>query len=344
MNALYEGRCISLWVALVCVVCLFMLGACSKDQDVPSSQVVIAQMTNGAVTEDEFRSYLSERPEIGAGATVREHVEKRLQEVILEELLYQEAVRLKLDQAPEVRSRMRQLLIQTLMDQQINRVSWERVVPEDDILAYYQANQREFYRPEEVRIADLLIAVGATSNEKEKAAAKAKADALLVKAMATREKRGNFGRMIEQHSDLPKVYRKGDTGFFDIEGGPVGVDRKVARTAFELKRNGELFEEVIEAADGYHLIMRIGKRSAMDRPIEQARGQIEQRIRREEEGRARTAFFAQLKEQARIQIDGEAVKEVVREIEAEQSRLALAHQKESLSRQRWVDSPPLISK
>ncbi len=129
-----------------------------------------------------------------------------------------------------------------------------------------------------------------------------------------------------------------------MEGLPesLGVDRRITDAAFELTRNGELFDEVIEAADGYHVIMRIGKRSAREIPLEEVRGSLEQRVRREGEERARKAYFARLEEQAEIHIDHEAIVKIAREIEEEREKLRLqAGMRTPRSRER-ADGPPRL--
>ena len=118
-----------------------------------------------------------------------ENLKKRLDDMVLGEVFYQEALRQKLDQKPEVQQSIRQLLTQKLLEQ-VEGKAWSREVTEAEVKAYYDQHAGEYNRPEQVRIADIYIAIPAQASGMEKDALKKKAEAALTEAQASEKRQG----------------------------------------------------------------------------------------------------------------------------------------------------------
>lgn len=307
-----KPSCASLFAVLVTFGCTEN-GAPPAPKDGPDQARVVARVGSGSISAPDFRAYLAQRPLRPGAEAPEEAVTVRLEEMIKAEVLYQEAMRLQLDQDPEVRRNIRQLYAQKLMDQ-VGQKAWAREIPEDELKAYYDRNWGKFNRPEERRLADIFIAVPAEASDAERAELKKKAEMALTEALAARESRSGLGPLITKYSDAPEKYKKGDTGFFDEEGKPAGIDKKLAEAAFGLQRVGGMPEEVVEAADGYHVVMLTGKRSAVHRPLKEVRSQLEQSLRREAEENARTAYVEGLMGKAEIDINEDAARSVFEEV------------------------------
>jgi parvulin-like peptidyl-prolyl isomerase len=306
---------------------------------------VVAKVGNSRITVTDFRNYLSNRPMPYRSRVSKEDLEKRLNDMVLQEVLYQEALRLKLDQNPDVKRRIRQMLTQKLMDEQINKREWGREITEEVIQAYYDKHQAEFNRPAQFRLADVFIATppGAGNEEREKL--REKAEKVLAEALAVKGERRGFGSLIRKYSDTPENYRKGDTGFFDIEGQPVGIDKSLAQAAFKLERVGNMAEQVIETPGGFHVVMLIGKRSAIQRPLEAVRGQLEQRIRREAVTEARKAYIGSVTEKAEVEINPEVMTGILEELNKKQgTRQASSTKEKSPSSRSSAEAPPFPGK
>ena len=336
---------------LVCLAALFLWLAfgCSNDnrdskteaESQREKQPVVATVGISTITEADFRSFLSERPISHRGTVTATDVEKRLDALIMEEVLYQEALRLNLDQEPEVKQRIRQMLNQRLVDEQINRQVWDREIAEGELQKYYETHWNEFNRPEQVRLADVFIAVSPDAAGEERAELRKRAETVLSKALEARGKRSGFGNLVRRYSDQHKTYGRGDTGFFDREGMPAGIDGKLAEEAFKLERVGTMGEQLIETTEGFHIIMLIGKRSAVQRPRESVREQLKQRLRRESVVKARKAYIEGLRGKADVQIDHQIMDKVLADLNKDAyAKKAASKAPKNLSQQVSAEPPP----
>jgi parvulin-like peptidyl-prolyl isomerase len=315
-----------IFVVGMVALCISLAFGCSKNEEenkriakgYANDFQVVAKIGEHKITEAEFRSYLSGRP-VFQSQVAKNELAKRLDALILEEVLYQEAIRQKLDQNPDIRSRIRQMLTQELIDEQVNDTEWHREITDEELQNYYDQHWYEFNRPEQVRLADIFLEVPTNATEDEQSEIRKKAEAILDKAFKARGARSGFGSLIRKHSDIPEKYSKGDTGFFDKEGKPIGIHQQLAEAAFRLERVGSMAENVIESSDGYHIIMLIGKRSAVHRPMELVRKDLIQRIRRESVVQARQKYIDSLRERARIQIDEQVMDSISNELFHSQS-------------------------
>ena len=306
--------CLAMFLLLVVFGCSKKEGDKALSKDGKEKSAVVAKVGKSPITVSDFKSYLSNRSMPYRHQISKEDIEKRLDEIVLEEVLYQEALRLKLEQEPEMRERIRQMLSQKLIDEQINRKVWNRKIGEDELQAYYEKHRDEFNRPAQVRLADIFISVPPDATAEQRAELRKKAQTALSEALEVRGKRSGFGTLVRKYSDSHEKYRKGDTGFFDTEGKPGGIDKNLAAEAFKLERVGSMPEGVIETADGYHVVMLIGRRSAVQTPFERVRNQLEQRIRRESVTKARQDYVNGLKAGTKIQIDNRELDKVVAEL------------------------------
>jgi parvulin-like peptidyl-prolyl isomerase len=337
-----NGFCIREWLALIgaAAFAVLLLAGCSKkegtDQEVSKGEgagsQILARVGGTSITVSDFKNSLAAGPGSFSYRVTSEAVTKRLDEMILEEVLYKEALRLKLDEDPEMRERIRRMLTQRLLDEQMKREVWDKEVEEKDLEEYYKQRWDLFNRPEQVRVADIYISVPRGATETERADLREKAEGVLAETLAAREERTGFGKLIEKYSDSPEKYRKGDTGFMDIDGEPVGVDKAVAEAAFRLDGVGSVSESLIETADGYHVIMLTGKRSAVQRPLESVKGELKRMIQRDAAARVRQAYLEELKRRAKIEIQKEQVAALVEELKSEA--------KEAVSTKSRIPFPP----
>jgi len=309
---LVKGR-IRWLLLIVFLLCALTLGCSKQDeggktaeakqQTEASAGPVAARVGQAPISVAELREYAAERSP-GRGAATGEEVARRyLDELVTSEVLYQEALRLGLDREPEIHRSIRQMLTQRLLNRQVTEAVLSRKIEETKLRRYYDRHVGEFSRPEQLRLADIFIAVPAGATAEEKGELRKKAGQVLAEAVAMSGKRTGFGSLVAQYSDRHANYGKGDTGFFDKEGKPVGIDRKLAEAAFGLERVGNLGQEVVETPDGYHIIMLVGRRSAQKRPLAAVKSELERRIRREAVTKARKAYIESLKQKDEIQID-----------------------------------------
>ena len=202
-----------------------------------------------------------------------------------------------------MKQKIQQILIQHLLAEQVNRPLQTRDIAEAELKAYYDANIDEFVRSEQVRLADIFIQVPADATDSDRAERKRHAEVILDQALQAKTDRFGFSSLIRKYADKHPDYRLGDTGFFDRDGRPIGLDPALVEAAFRLERDREIADSVIETARGFHVIMRVGMRSAVKRELKDVASAIEQRIRSDELKAKRDAYINGLRQTASVSID-----------------------------------------
>jgi hypothetical protein len=150
--------------------------------------------------------------------------------------------------------------------------------------------------------------------------------------------------LVRDHSDKHPAYAFGDTGFFGLEGKPTGIDSALTKAAFSLQRNAELFPEVVTTPLGYHVIMRVGRRGAIEVKYTDLVDDLDQRIRREELDSRRRAYVDQIREQADIEIKTERVTQLVNELQStvDDNRTPGANNSNNSNNSNNANTPPVL--
>ena len=287
------------------LIVILTVGCSNKGEKIVSKSVrddspVLAEVGSSKITQAEFKSYISNNS--GFHRVSKERMEQWLNERVLEEVLYQEAVSKGMLQDPGIQRDIRQMLTSKLLDDYMRQEVWEKEIEEAEIKKYYDDHWKEFNRPDQIRIADIFIYVPEDASEEMHAEMKDKAMIVLDKALKSRKTRSGFGMLIKEYSDTPLNYRKGDTGFFNDHGQPIDLDRAIVDAAFAIERVGSISEQLIETADGYHIIMLTGKRSGVHIPLDNVRQKITQWIRRDKAATAKASYIESLKAESDIEV------------------------------------------
>jgi peptidyl-prolyl cis-trans isomerase C len=300
-----------------------VLLACGNDEPAPTGitmmvdpQGSVATVGAGNLSVVEVRDYLISRPVAAQQKVTVDVVEKRIDEMVTAEVLFQEALRLKLDQQPEIRRNIRHMLAQKLLLEKIDQPVLSREISDEELKEYFEQHRLDYTRPEQMRLADIFIAVDEDATEDERAQKSELAEDVLAQANAHKTERFGFSELIRRHSDKHPKYAVGSTGFFDLQGLPVGIDSALTEAAFTLEKTGEIFQQVVATPMGYHVIMRVGSRAAIEKEYTDVRPDIDQRIRRDELESHRRAYVDEIRQKADIDIDAKLVTSLVNELQA----------------------------
>lgn len=297
------------------------LWGCSKKEDGKtfgeSASKAVIQIDDHKIDARVVETYLERRTLPVNTGNAGELLKKRIDEIIMDELLYHEALRLKIDQDPEVRQKIREVLKQKITEDQIHKKVMDRKIDPSELQSYYNAHFDEFVRPEEVRVADVFIAVPKNINGEGRTELKKKAEKVLKEALTGSNSRNEFNRLVREYSDTPETHAKGDTGFFNPEGKPGGLDPRLVDAAFKLRNSGDIAQSLIEAGDGYHIIMLLNRRPAINKPFDQVADYLQRRIKNEEITKKRDEYYLGLKTKAKIVVDEKAIVEIQAKLQAE---------------------------
>lgn len=155
----------------------------------------------------------------------------------------------------------------------LDAMSKQVSINEDDLSRYYTENAARYTTPEERRASHILIAADKALPAAERAAAKAKAEALLADITKHPD---SFAELAKKNSQDPgSAVKGGDLDFF----GRGAMVKPFEDVAYSLKV-GET-SGVVETDFGYHIIRVTDKRGGDKRSFESVRAEIEAEVRRQ---------------------------------------------------------------
>jgi peptidyl-prolyl cis-trans isomerase D len=146
-------------------------------------------------------------------------------------------------------------------------------VTDAEVAAYYNANQAGFTTPESRRASHILITVKKGASAADKAAAKAKADAI---AAEVRKNPAQFAAIAKAKSEDPgSAEQGGDLGV--IEKGTLVAP---VETAIGKLKQGEISDPV-ESEFGYHVLTVTELKPAVVKPLEEAKVEVAEQLKKQ---------------------------------------------------------------
>ena len=182
------------------------------------------------------------------------------------EAFYQDPANKALLTAPETAS-----IEYVVLD--IDAVSKDIRVSEEDLRKYYQENEARYTSPQERRASHILVKADKSAPAAERQQARTKAQALLDEV---RKAPATFADVAKKNSDDPGSASKGgDLDFF----GRGAMVKPFEDAVFALKP-GEI-SDVVETDFGYHVIRLDDVRGGQKKAFEAVRGEVESEVRRQ---------------------------------------------------------------
>ncbi len=150
-------------------------------------------------------------------------------------------------------------------------------VTDDEVAAYYKGSTARFTAPEERRASHILVAVGKDAKAADKAAARAKAEAILADL---KKAPASFAQVAKAKSEDPgSAEQGGDLG--TIEKG--SLVPSVEQAIFALKQ-GEI-SNVVESEFGYHLITVTSLKPAAVKALDDVKADIAADLKKQKAGK-----------------------------------------------------------
>jgi parvulin-like peptidyl-prolyl isomerase len=234
----------------------------------------------GGVTTAEFQAVAARTPPDGPELTLEQRQEI-LDELVDQELLFQEAFARGLYRDPKVK----RVLVQQLLRTEVLAALKTEDVPDARLLEYYEAHRDEFRIPEKAQVRRIFLRVDANRTQDE---ATALAADLRKQIQADPSK---FKPLAEQHSDDAYKRRGGDMGYVDrVPDSPHPPELLDKVFTIDVGRVSEPFL----AGGGVNLVLVSARREAVERPFEQVKGSVIRQIRSQRFDEASDAFVAAL--------------------------------------------------
>ena len=171
-------------------------------------------------------------------------------------------------------------------------------IPEEDLKKYYESHKDEFKTPEMVSVRHILVKVDQSAPEKDKKAAKKKAESILKKIKSGED----FAKLAAEVSDDPGSKQKGgELGFF-----PRGrMVKPFEDAAFALKP-GQV-SGLVTTQYGYHIIKLDERKAAGIQPFDDVKESIRQKLIQDQTKSKVAAFIEKAMKDARAEIHPEAL-------------------------------------
>lgn len=271
---------LAFFTLLVCILFLGFGGCKKKEQLQKSQKEVIAQVNEVRLTERELELSI---PEAQRGLITLEEKRDYVRRWIQNQILYQEAIRKKIDRDETVKWLIDQAVRNTVIEAFLEKELGGRVrVSEEEAKQYYQENKDMFKREEdEVRLSRILV--------------RNVAEAGLV---AVRIEKGESFDMIAKQMSLDEATRErgGDIGYIPLSSLPPEFQEAAMRLSL-----GEV-SRPIQTEYGFALIMVTDRKAkGSTREYELVKGQITNSLSVDKRRRELGDFFEHLKEEAEVE-------------------------------------------
>lgn len=276
-----------LWFSIICVI-LISVSGCGKKAEKVSEEEVLAKIGENVITVDAFEKRLANLPD-SIKTIARNNKAAYLENLIVETLLFNEAIEKKLDQQEDVvlllkEAKKRILIARLAQDEIKENIS----VDERAVRSYYEENKHELESPEIFRASHILV------DSLEEAAGIS--DRLNAGAI--------FEELARKHSKDVTSKRGGDIGYFSAgEMVPEFEDSCVRLKIGEI--SGPVKTEF-----GYHIIKLTDKRGPEPMKFEEVRSRIERILLTQKRGKLLEDLVEKLKAKTDVTINLELLSKV----------------------------------
>jgi len=271
---------------------------------------VVAKVGNRTITLGEFAATLERmNPDRRLRYQTKERRRELLQEMIDTELLAQEALRRGLDKQEKVEDSVRQVLRNAMLNKARRGVPTAKEIHPNEVRKYYEKHREKFQEPELRRVSAIVMSD------------KVAAEKVLEQAREVRTGK-QWGQLYYEHSiTAPKrqpphsaTDLAGDLALVGPPGDAKGANKRVPaavqKALFTLKKEGEVYDQLIAVAGKFYIIRMSGRTPGHVRSLAEAQSWIRNRLVHEKEKKRYDALQQELRRRFPVTINDEALKAV----------------------------------
>jgi peptidyl-prolyl cis-trans isomerase C len=275
--------------ALMHAACEDSKGAHASSQKPEDLAEVLAKVDDVTITVGEFQERINQQsPYVRARYTSLERKKEFLDNLVRFEVLAKEADRRGLSKDPEVVRTMKQVMIQKLLKDELDKQKMEDI-SDAECKKYFEAHPEDYNKAEEVRVSSILVKDSATAK-------KVLGDAR-IKGVDNQQ----FRNLVAEFSqDLATKDRGGDLRYFDAK--TKDVPKEIVDAAFKLQNIGDV-SETIRTSQGIVILKLTGRRKAVARNFDEVKQQIRNKIYRDKRQESMETFTKGLREKSNVKID-----------------------------------------
>lgn len=217
--------------------------------------------------------------------------------LLVQRLLYREAVAKKWDQSPEAKAQLERLRQSAITESYLQSVSQppENWPGDAEVTAAYEANKAAFLIPRQHRLAQIFIALPKNADADATEKAQARLNAVKKKL---EDKQADFAAIARTESDeIASANNGGEIGWLT----EAQIQPDIRETAVKLTA-GQLSAPV-RRDDGWHIIKCLELKEPFTPPLAQLKPQIVQQLRAEKTKANSQAYLAQLLQENPVAIN-----------------------------------------
>lgn len=268
---------IGIYLSMICIVISVSAGCAKKEP-------YVAIVNKQVITEEDFSSRIAKLPERYQDV-IRANKKKFLDELIVDTLLYQEALRLKLDEDEDARAVIEEAKKKIIIAKLLNKMIDKAVtLDEAEAREYYDNNLEEFQTPEILRASHIMVRTEKEAND-------------IVSELANGK---NFEDLARTQSIDPSATRGGDIGYF--ARGQITPDFE--KVCFNMQE-GEI-SDIIQTRFGFHIIKLTERKARSVEEFKGVRGRIIQDLLVSKKKKAFNELAERLREEAKIIVNEES--------------------------------------
>ncbi len=268
----------------------------------PTGGEVLASIGSEQITQKEFEYQIAQLGPANAEAAKNlSGLTSFLNSYVNRKLILKEIVNQPPD--PQVERQIRLMWENAMINKYLEKTLKDRVMTEDKVKAYYQANKKEFTAPEMIHAAHIMFKVEPAAKPEEKQAVRQKAEAVLQR-LSQGENFQNLARLVSE--DETSAKHGGDLSYFAKGHLPPQFDDAV----FALKKEGEV-SGIVETPMGFHIIKMLGRKPPELIPYDKVRDQLMSRMGPTNRQEAYRAYIEELRKGNDVKINNAVLMSMV---------------------------------
>jgi len=276
----------SLRASILIISVLACLAGCGSKS--PGQDKILATVGNKFITLGDFKQRLSRIPAYYKGMADK-NKKALLDEMIMESLFMEDAVRKGVDRDKEVRDMLQEAKKKIIMAKFMKTEVDDKIkVSEEDMKKYYEDHKDEYKKPEMWRASHILVANEAQAKE----------------ALAALTGGKKFQDIAKESSIDATAVRGGDVGYF--RKGQVVPEFENACFALDVGQTSP----IIHTQFGYHIIKLTDKRPESQQSFEEAKPMIENDLRASKRSELFGKLVLDLKNKYRVRVEDDAAKAI----------------------------------
>lgn len=261
------------------IICLAAVSGCGKGKALDKR--VLVKISSRTITVADFDSRIENIPAYYRNI-VKQNKKRYLNEIILETLFYEEAIRKGLDKDKEVKDILTEAKKKILVSKLIkNEVDDKLDIPESDIMKLYEERKSELKTSELWRASHILVA--------DEAQAQSILDEL--------SKGASFEELAKKYSIDATASRGGDIGYF--RAGQLVPEFEQACMKLNIGQTGE----ILHTQFGYHIIKLTGKKESATQSFSEAKSVLESELKKKKRNELFDEMVLKLKDRYGVNIE-----------------------------------------